>query len=202
MPICKGFIEAHGGVSGLRIGLLERAVRYITCGFLGIEVKRLEGTGCYEGSSSSAHYGRSLMARDQVIRRGGKPLRIAHHGDRNIRVGNSRRPARVIDNVQDATFPMSSIEEDREQIVETSRRQGGGDLKRVFGVDGHALVEEAVAAHPVSAEAGHSAGNLEGRPAVDTGSLHPRRMAGWVIGHLVLEEDVRAAIPVPDDLVL
>src|ERR1700704_3287071 len=69
-------------------------------------------------------------------------------------------------------------------------------------MDVHALVEEAVAAHTVSAEAGRSAGNLEGRPAVDTRSLHPRLLAGWVVGHLVLEEDVRAAIPVPDHLVL
>jgi len=72
----------------------------------------------------------------------------------------------------------------------------------VRGKDVHALVEEAVAAHTVSAEAGHSAGNLEGRPAVDTWSLPPRRLAGRVVGHLVLEEDVRAAIAVPDHLVL
>jgi len=72
----------------------------------------------------------------------------------------------------------------------------------VCGVDVHAPVEEAVAAHTVSAESGYSVGNLEGRPAVDTGSLHPRRLAGRVVGHLVLEEDVRAAIPVPDHLVL
>src|SRR5205809_4580775 len=70
------------------------------------------------------------------------------------------------------------------------------------GVDFHALVEEAVAAHTISTEAGHTAGNLEGRPAVDPWSLHPCRLAGWVVGHLVLEEDVRAAIPVPDHLVL
>src|SRR5258708_35321789 len=70
------------------------------------------------------------------------------------------------------------------------------------GMDVHALVEEAVAAHTVSAEAGRSAGNLEGCPAIDARSLHPRRLAGRVVGHLVLEEDVRAAIPVPDHLVL
>src|SRR5207237_8595926 len=88
------------------------------------------------------------------------------------------------------------------QIVEARLREGVWNLKRALGEDVHALVEEAIAAHTVSAEAGHSVGNLEGCPAVDTGSLHPRRLAGRVVGHLVLEEDVRAAIPVPDHLVL
>lgn len=58
------------------------------------------------------------MARDQTARRGVKPLRVAHHGDRGIRVGDGRRPACVVDHVQDATEPGTSIEEDREQIVE------------------------------------------------------------------------------------
>src|SRR5215831_15680984 len=86
--------------------------------------------------------------------------------------------------------------------METCRREGDGNLKRVRSIDVHALVEEAVASHAVSTEAGHSIGNLEGCPAVNTGSLHPRRLAGRVVGHLVLEEDVCATIPVPDHLVL
>ncbi len=137
----------------------------------------------------------------QSIGRGVKPLRIAHHGDRSIRVGDGRRPACAVDHVQDATKPGLG-EEDREQIFETSRREGAGNFKRVFGVDVHALVEEAVATHTISVEAGHIAGNLEGRPTVDTRSLHPCRLAGRVVGHLILEEDVCAAIPVPDHLVL
>src|SRR3954451_17313392 len=86
--------------------------------------------------------------------------------------------------------------------MHAARRERARNLKRVGGVDVDALVEEAVTAHTVPAEAGHRVGNLEGRPAVDTRSLHPRRLAGWIIGHFVLEEDDRAAIPVPDHLVL
>src|SRR5947199_235794 len=82
------------------------------------------------------------------------------------------------------------------------RREGAGNFKRVLGVDVHALVEEAVATHTISVEAGHIAGNLEGCPTVNAGSLHPCRLAGRVVGHLILEEDVCAAIPVPDHLVL
>src|SRR5207248_11773039 len=96
---------------------------------------------------------------------------------------------------------MRRIEEDGEQIMEAGLRKRDGDFKRVCCEYVHALVEEAVAAHTVSAEAAYSVRNLEGRPAIDTGSLHPRCLAGRVVGHLVLEEDVRAAIPVPDDLI-
>src|SRR5438105_13760806 len=70
------------------------------------------------------------------------------------------------------------------------------------GEDLDALIEEAVAAHAIPAEAGHLAGNLEGGPAVDAGSLHPRRLAGRLVGHYVLEEDNCAVIAVPDHLVL
>ena len=34
-----------------------------------------------------------------------KPLRVAHHGDRNIRVSDGRRPACAVDHVQDSTGP-------------------------------------------------------------------------------------------------
>src|SRR5258708_17038172 len=142
------------------------------------------------------------MAHDQTIGRGAKPLRVAHQAGGGLGGGEGRRPACVIDYVQDATFPVRGVEEDREQIVETSCREGGGNLKRVFGVDVHALVEEGVATNTGSVEAGHTVGNLEGRPAVDAGSLHPRRLAGWIVGHLILEKDVCAAIPVPDRVVL
>jgi CheY-like chemotaxis protein len=46
-----------------------------------------------------------------------KSLWVAHHGDRDIRVGDGRRPACVVDHVQDATEPGLG-EEDREQILE------------------------------------------------------------------------------------
>src|ERR1700758_5065394 len=86
--------------------------------------------------------------------------------------------------------------------MEARRWEGSGHLKCIRGVNVYALIEEAVAAHTVPAEAADSAGNFEGCPTIDTGSLHPRRLAGRVVGHLVLEENVGAAIPVPDHLVL
>ena len=70
------------------------------------------------------------------------------------------------------------------------------------GVNVYALIKEAVAPHPVSGETSHAAGKLERGPAVDTRRLHPCRLAWRIIGHLVLEEDVGATIPVPDHLVL
>jgi hypothetical protein len=45
-------------------------------------------------------------------------LRVAHHGDRDIRICGGRRSTGVVYHVQDATRPGTSIEEDREQIVE------------------------------------------------------------------------------------
>src|ERR1700732_3736923 len=86
--------------------------------------------------------------------------------------------------------------------MEACRRERGGDLKRRRGEDVHAPGEEAVAAHTESAETAHRIGNLEGRPAIDTRSLHPRRLTRRVVRHLVLEEDVCAAVTVPDDLEL
>src|SRR5579859_4458913 len=133
--------------------------------------------------------------------RGVGPLRVAHHGDRLIRVGAGRRPPDAVDDILDATRAGCG-EENGQQIVQASRWQGSGNLKGVRGKDAYALVEEAVAAHPISAEAGYRAGNLEGRPAIDAGRLHPGRLAGWVVGHLILEEDVRATVPIPDHFVL
>ena len=79
--------------------------------------------------------------------------------------------------------------------------EGDGDLKRVRGVDVHTLIEKAVATHTISTEAGHGVGDFEGRPAVNTRSLRPIRLARWVVGHFVLEEDFRAPIAVPNHLV-
>jgi hypothetical protein len=47
----------------------------------------------------------------------GESSGVAHHGDRDIRVGDGRRPACVVDHVQDATEPGLG-EEDRKQIVQ------------------------------------------------------------------------------------
>ena len=86
--------------------------------------------------------------------------------------------------------------------MEAPRRQVRGHLERVRREDVHALVEEAVAAHAVAAEALHAVGDLERSPAVDARRFHPRRLARRVVRHLVLEEDVGAAVSVPDHLVL
>jgi len=126
--------------------------------------------------------------------------RVTHDRDRSIRIGNRRRPSCAVDHVQDAAGSLRT-KKDREQIIQARRREGGGDLKRVRGVDGYALVEEAVAAHTISFETGHVVSDLEGCPAVDSRSLRPRRLARRVVGHLVLEEDFCAPIAVPHDLV-
>jgi len=135
-----------------------------------------------------------------VIRLGVKPSRIAHDSDRNIRIGDGRRPSCAVDHVKDAAGSRRT-KKDREQIIQARSREGDGDLKRVRGVDGYALVEKAVAAHTISSETGHVVGDLEGCPAVDARSLRPRRLDRRVVWHLVLEEDFRAPIAVPHHLV-
>ena len=97
-------------------------------------------------------------------------------------------------------LPFVGVEEDRQQVVQAARRQRRRHLERVGGEDVHALVEEAVAAHPVPVEARHRVGDLERGVAVDAGSLRPRGLARRVVRHLVLEEDDPAAVAVPDHL--
>src|ERR1700688_4757030 len=81
-------------------------------------------------------------------------------------------------------------------------RKSGRNLKCMRRVDGHTLVKEAVAAHPVSAEIRHRIRDLKRRPAIHARSLHPSCLRRRVIGHLVLEKDFGAAISVPDHFVL
>src|SRR5882762_3196166 len=103
-----------------------------------------------------------------------KSLWVAHHSDRDVWVGDVRGPTCVVHHVQNASGA-SRGQADGQQVVEASRRKGGRNLKRVRGVDVHALIEEALASHPVAAEAGHIVVYLEGGPAVDARSLHPSR---------------------------
>src|SRR5260370_25993517 len=86
--------------------------------------------------------------------------------------------------------------------MKAPRRKLRGNLDRVRCKYVDALVEERVNAHSVSAEARDVVGDLEGGPAVDARSLHPRCLARHVVRHLVLEEDVGAAIAVPDHVEL
>ena len=104
--------------------------------------------------------------------------------------------------MQDAAGSVGGVEEDGQKVIEAGSRQAIWDFEGMRRKDVHALVEEAVATHAIPGEAGHLSAHLERRPAVDARCLHPRRLAGWVVGHLVLEEDVGAVIPVPDHLVL
>src|SRR3984957_8787733 len=67
---------------------------------------------------------------------------------------------------------------------------------------GMPFFEEAVAAQAVPGEAGHPGSDQEGRIAVRRRAGHPGRLAGRIVRHLVLEEDVLAALAVPDHLVL
>jgi hypothetical protein len=127
-------------------------------------------------------------------------LRITHHRDGRVRVGDGRRSSRIVDHVQDAAGSGGG-QEDRKQVVHAFRRQRGGYFECICSVDVHSLIEEAVASKAISVECPHIGGDLEGSPAIDTGSLHPRSLTRRVIGHLVLEEDVRAPIAGPDDFV-
>src|SRR5437899_8291947 len=127
---------------------------------------------------------------------------VAHDGDRHIRVRDGRRSARVVDHVEDAALPMRLVEEDREQVLKTSHGERVGHLEGPRREYVDALVEERIAAHSITMESRHVVADLERRPSVDTRRLHPGGLARHVIGHLVLEEDVRPAVSVPDPLVV
>src|SRR5260370_22195200 len=90
-------------------------------------------------------------------------LRVAHHRYRLVWIGDGRGATCVVDHVENATGP-SRGEENCEQVMEARPRKGGGDLKRARSKDVHALIEEALAAHTVSAEICCTGGNLEGGP--------------------------------------
>src|ERR1700691_2055837 len=75
--------------------------------------------------------------------------------------------------------------------------EGLGVIQRGRGVDEHD-----VAAHSVALERPDVRRDQEGRVAVLAGRLHPVRLGGRVVGQLVLEEDIGAALAAPDHLVL
>ncbi len=62
------------------------------------------------------------------------------------------------------------------------------------------LVEEAVAAEPVTGEAADIVRDRERRVAISAGVRHPGGLARRVVRHLILEENVRAALAAPDHL--
>ncbi len=76
-----------------------------------------------------------------------------------------------------------------------------GDFEGARGVDIHALVEVAVAAHAPGLVRLDGVADLVGGVAVDAVVL-PGRLARRVVGHLVLEEDRLAVLAVPDQFVL
>src|SRR5579862_6930471 len=131
----------------------------------------------------------------------GALLRVAHHRHRCVRVCDRRRPTGAVDHVEDASRARRR-EEDGQQIMKACRWERGWSLKRVRSVDVHALIEEAVTAHAIPRKAADRVGNFERCPAVYAWRLHPSCLAGRVVGHLVLEEDVCAVVAVPYHLVL
>src|ERR1700732_4188008 len=122
----------------------------------------------------------------RAVEPGVRLARVAHPGDRVIRVGLRRRPTGVVHHMPDASGTVRGIEEDGQQIAEAAWRKRGRDLEGVISKDVDSLVEEAVAPHAVALEAGHLGSNLEGGPAVDPGCLHPGSLVGDVVWHLVL----------------
>src|SRR5271163_318234 len=143
---------------------------------------------------------RNGMVIIQMVKRSVQSSRIAHHGHRSIRIRDGRRSARVIDHIRDAARS-ARREKYRQQILHAPCRQRARHLKPVRGEDIDSQIEEAVASHPVSVKALHPVGHLESRPAIYTGSFHPRRLARRIVRHLVLEENFRAGIPIPDHLI-
>src|SRR5712672_1693382 len=94
------------------------------------------------------------------------------------------------------------IQENGEQIVQARRCKRGGNFKGVRRVDWDALVEIAVASHALAAKALDGIVHLERRVALEPRRFAPRRLAGRVVGHFILEEDDGAVVAVPDDLML
>src|SRR5713226_2715892 len=131
-----------------------------------------------------------------------KWLRVADHGDYSVRVGDGRRTSGVVDHIQNAALSMHLVEEEREDVVQAPDGKGCRHLESVGGEDVDALVEERVGAHSISMEARDAISNFEGCVSIDSRCLHPGRLARNVVRHLVLEEDVGAAVAVPDDVEL
>src|ERR1700674_527482 len=129
-------------------------------------------------------------------------LRVADHGDRGVRVRDCGRPSGLVDDVEDAATSIDLVEKDRQEVMQAACRKLAWHLERTLRVDIHVLVEEAIAAHAVTREARHAFRNLESRVAVNSRRLHPGGLGRYVIGHLVLKENVGAAVAVPDHLVL
>src|SRR5258708_19734518 len=125
--------------------------------------------------------------------------RVAHDIDRGVGVGDRRRAAHVVHHMVDPAESPCGIEEDRQQVVQLNARRVV-HLERAGCEDLYALVEEGVTAHPVTLESGCLVRDLERRIAVGRGVFHPGRLTWRVVRHLVLEEDVRAVLPVPDHL--
>src|SRR5437879_11362070 len=72
----------------------------------------------------------------------------------------------------------------------------------MVGEDIQPLVEERVTSHAIAVETRDGRSDFEGRVAVDARGLTPCGLARYVIWHLVLEEDVGAAVAVPDHVEL
>src|SRR4051812_45300191 len=56
---------------------------------------------------------------------------VADHRDRQVRVGDRRRAAGVVDDVEDPALAVAGIEEDRQHVLEAPGGEGRRDLERV-----------------------------------------------------------------------
>src|SRR6266851_2636764 len=103
-----------------------------------------------------------------------RPSWVAHHvAWAWLRLGYRR--ARAVDHGVDAA---RCVEEAGQDVVKLDA-ESAGDLERLRGEDGHPLVEEAVAGHPVALERLGVPGDLERRVAVGRAVGHPGRLARW-----------------------
>src|SRR6476661_6750712 len=78
-------------------------------------------------------------------------LRVARDRYRNVRVGDCRGAASVVDDVADAAHAVCGIQEDGQQVVHLHVGRGRRFVGMI-GKDIYAMVEEAIGTHAISGE--------------------------------------------------
>src|SRR6266567_7646633 len=124
-------------------------------------------------------------------------LWVGHHVARPAAAGDGRGSGAV----DHRLYSAGSVEKHREHVVESYGRSLRG-LERHRVLNGDTLVEEGVTAHGVTLEAVDVVRQQERREAVLVAVGHPDRLAGHLVGILVLEEQHEPVLSAPDRLVL